>query len=246
MQLQELSEHAEEILTQLWTAAEERQQCVDVHAITVEEREAALAELLEAGLVEQHAGAVTMTTTGRAEAQAVIRRERLAERLLTDILDLGTNEVTEAACQFEHHLRRGIDDEVCTLLGHPQVCPHGSPIPPGACCRAGTAAVKRVISSLADLKPGEGGVVAYLLGRRRELMQRMLAMGVLPGAAITLVQATPSYVFQIGETQVAVDRETAADIYLRVTGRSPLPADSTGRRRRPFGGFRFRGGRRRS
>jgi DtxR family Mn-dependent transcriptional regulator len=242
----DLSEHAEEALAKLWTATEEQgHPCLHIHELKGSEHAAALAELLEAGLVEQHAGTVTLTGTGRTEAQAVIRRERLAERLLTDVLDLGPEQATEAACQFEHHLRRGIDDEICTLLGHPQVCPHGSPIPPGECCRAGTAEASRVISSLAHLRPGQGGVIAYLVGRRRELMQRLLAMGVLPGAEITLQQAAPSFVFQIGETQVAVDQETAEDIYLRLMDQPPLPANSvSGRgRRRGFGFGRGRRGR---
>ncbi len=189
--------------------------------------DSAIAQLIESGLVEQNDEILSMTESGRAEAASIIRRERLSERLLTDVLELRETEVIEAACKFEHLLRRGIDDRICTLLGHPRSCPHGSPIPPGECCRARARSAEKVISALADLSPGQSGVVAYIHARGRELMQRMLAMGVVPGTPISLVQNTPSFVFELGQmggaelgsspaAHLAVDRETAQEIYVRV------------------------------
>jgi len=217
-----LSENAEEILAHLWVAAEQQSPPEQAAEISREGWDAALAELTAAGLTEQGAGAVSLTDSGKAEGASIVRRERLAERLLTDVLELAEGEMEETACKFEHLLRRGLDDEICTLLGHPRFCPHGSPIPPGECCRARARAPAKVISALADLPPGQSGVVAYVHGRRQELMQRMLAMGVIPGAPIALVQTAPSYVFQLGHGLVAVDRETAQDIYVRITER-PSP-----------------------
>lgn len=237
-----LSESAEEILGRLWVAKNERGEPVcPVSDIAIEEREAALAELLESGLVVQQGESVSLTESGEPEGREVVRRERLAERLLTDVLGLGEEQAAEEACRFEHVLRRGTTDEICTLLGHPKVCPHGSPIPPGECCRAGTDSAGKVISSLADLAPGQTGVIAYVRGRRRQMMQRLLAMGAVPGTPVTLLQNAPAYVLQIGLSQVAVDRETAQDIYVRITGRRPMPAQRRGWFARPFHGLRFRG-----
>jgi len=238
-----LSEEAEEALAQLWVIAEEedrdsainsRLSTLDSSTLRAQYGDSAIAQLIEAGLVQERVGAhgcapaLSLTHSGTAEAASVIRRERLAERLLTDVLEIGEAEVEATACEFEHLLRRGIDDEICTLLGHPRFCPHGSPIPSGPCCRARPRSPGKVISALADLSPGQSGVVAYIHGHRRELMQRMLAMGVIPGAPVTLVQSTPSYLFQLGQTQLAVDRETAQDIYLRITQREPTSARRTG------------------
>ncbi len=240
----ELSESAEEVLAQLWAGKEERDEpSCPVREIEVEGRDQGLAELLESGLVDQHADSVSLTAAGEAEGESIVRRERLAERLLTDVLDLGEAQVREEACRFEHVLRRGIDDEICTLLGHPKVCPHGSPIPPGECCRAGARSAGTVISALADLAPGQGGVIAYIHGRRRQMMQRLLAMGAVPGSPIALVQKFPSYVFQLGPSQVAVDRETAQDIYVRLTGKRPALRPEVPWFGRPFRGLRFRRGR---
>jgi DtxR family Mn-dependent transcriptional regulator len=242
----ELSEAAEEILAGLWTAREERgQPSLAASELATDGREEAVRELLEAGLAEQHAGTLSVTESGAEEAESIVRRERLAERLLVDVLDLGEPVAREAACKFEHLLRRGIDDEICTLLGHPQACPHGSPIPRGECCREGARAAGKVVSTLADLAPGQRGVIAYIHGTRREMMQRLLSMGAVPGAPIALLQRAPSFVFQLGHTQVAVDRETARDIYVRLTATAPVPVPPPRWFSHPFRGLRFRRGRRR-
>src|SRR5256885_1041916 len=78
---------------------------------------------------------VELTPRGRQRAADIIRRHRLAERLVTHSLafDIETG-IEEQACEFEHMLSAGATDKICTFLGHPRTCPHGAPIPPGACC----------------------------------------------------------------------------------------------------------------
>ncbi len=238
-ELPELSDAAEEVLAGLWPEhdASEARLC-KVSELSAASDEV-MRELIEAGLVVAENGNATLTLTGQTAAANVIRRERLAERLLADVLLVSDEVATEAACKFEHLLRQGIDDEICTLLGHPQSCPHGSPIPPGPCCAQGAETAGKVISTLADLNAGEGGVIAYLHSQRREIMRRLLAMGAIPGARITLRQRYPSLVFDLGGTEIAVDEETARDIYIRLV-HSPAHRP---RWRNPFR-FRRRGGRR--
>src|SRR5437762_8875254 len=78
---------------------------------------------------------VELTPRGRQRAGDIIRRHRLAERLFTDSLALDTEtEIEQQACKFEHILSPEATDKICTFLGHPRTCPHGAPIPPGACC----------------------------------------------------------------------------------------------------------------
>jgi DtxR family Mn-dependent transcriptional regulator len=229
----EISEPAEEMLAALWQARERGAEEPLPRESLQEHSQEALRELLELGLVELRADRVALTTSGDDQASSVIRRERLAERLLADVIDVGDAVVAEAACRFEHLLRKGVDDGICTLLGHPRVCPHGEPIPRGPCCRQRTVAAGKVVSSLADLSPGEGGAVAYLQSQRREL-------GLIPGVPVVLRQRTPSFVVEVGNTQIAVDRETARDIYVRIAPAAAPPARASGGGRR-FG-FRFRRG----
>src|SRR5437773_1761933 len=78
---------------------------------------------------------VDLTAKGRQRAADIIRRHRLAERLFTDSLAMDSEtEIEQQACKFEHILSPEATDKICTFLGHPRTCPHGAPIPPGACC----------------------------------------------------------------------------------------------------------------
>ncbi len=79
--------------------------------------------------------AIDFTPRGEQRAANIIRRHRLAERLFMETLHIENEaEVEQQACKFEHILSFEATDKICTFLGHPKTCPHGSPIPPGCCC----------------------------------------------------------------------------------------------------------------
>lgn len=167
------------------------------------------------GLLLLDGDAHALTPAGLAQAEMAVRRHRLAERLLHDIIDIPDRRVDEAACEFEHSLHHGIDEHICTLLGHPTTCPHGRLIPPGRCCREGKETSSSVIVSLAEMKPDERGTIAYLSTREPEAMQKLMALGTLPGSLVLVIQTFPSVVYQVGQTQVALDDMLAKDIYVR-------------------------------
>jgi energy-coupling factor transporter ATP-binding protein EcfA2 len=78
---------------------------------------------------------IVFTEKGRKRAEDVIRRHRLAERLFTETFHVhDEKEIAEQACKFEHILSPEATDSICSFLGHPRTCPHGSPIPAGECC----------------------------------------------------------------------------------------------------------------
>jgi DtxR family Mn-dependent transcriptional regulator len=160
-----------------------------------------------------------LTGAGVPEAARAIRRHRLAERLLADVLFTEDAVLEEQACRLEHVLLDGLDESICTLLGHPQFCPHGRPIPGGECCRQMRATVGRLIAPLTELEPGQKGQIAYIQMADPAHLQKLMALGVLPGGAITLLRRSPSYVFEAGYTQFAVDEEIAADIFVRLVKR---------------------------
>jgi putative ABC transport system ATP-binding protein len=84
---------------------------------------------------------IYFTERGRQRAQDVIRRHRLAERLFMQTFQVSDEkEIEQQACKFEHILSPGVTERICTFLGHPRTCPHGSPIPPGPCCAAPSSA----------------------------------------------------------------------------------------------------------
>ena len=90
-----------------------------------------LKKLASDGYLEQIArGEVKLTQKGLEVAVRVLRRHRLAERLLTDVLGMGWEEVHSEACMLEHAISDKVEKRLIALLGDPQTCPHGQPIPP--------------------------------------------------------------------------------------------------------------------
>lgn len=217
----ELTEKAEEILESLWIQTEEEKHpSVPLDQIEVEEKES-VEQLLEAGYVLLSDGNISLSSRGRPFARNVVRRHRLAERLLVDVLGAADRQMHEKACKFEHILDRGLDESICSLLGHPKVCPHGKPIPPGRCCRQRPAQTRPLVTPLSQFVPGQEGKVAYIYAPESDQLQKLVAMGVLPGAPISLIQSFPSYVFQMHQTQFAVDKEIAEAIYVRLVEDKP-------------------------
>lgn len=211
----ELSDRAEEILETLWVhAAEEKKDLVDLGAA---KGEPAVDELLKSGHIKLTNEKITLTEKGRGEGRKIVRRHRLAERLFTDILDIKKSLVHPVSCKFEHLLHEGIEENICILLGHPKTCPHGRPIPAGECCRKTGETIGKIISSLDRLKAHQRGKVAYIHTKDNDKLQKLMAMGVLPGVNIVLIQKFPSYVFQVGQSQFAIDKELAENIFVRTT-----------------------------
>src|SRR5438270_526874 len=72
---------------------------------------------------------VTLTEAGIQAAEAVLRRHRLTERFLVDMLGMQWHQVHEEACRLEHFISGAVEARVITTLNHPTTCPHGNPIP---------------------------------------------------------------------------------------------------------------------
>lgn len=173
-----------------------------------------LAMALEQGFVTLDGGNPALTARGREAGEKVVRRHRLAECLLRDILQVPDPEAEEDACHFEHLLRPGLEDRVCALLGHPLTCPHGRAIPRGDCCRSAARDQVREVGPLCDGRAGQSGIVAYLSTRDNREIQKLMAMGILPGSDIRLIRLFPSYIFAIGHSQFTVDHNLAEKIFV--------------------------------
>jgi DtxR family Mn-dependent transcriptional regulator len=158
---------------------------------------------------------ILLTDTGTTRARGVVRRHRLAERLFRDLLDLSEGAAESQACEFEHILSPEATDSVCTLLGHPPTCPHGKSIPPGDCCGAAHRSVQSLVTGLPHFPIGETGRIVFIAPRFHERMDKLAALGVVPGSEVRLHQRAPAYVLEIGETTVALDPEIASEIFLK-------------------------------
>lgn len=81
------------------------------------------------GLITRSGRSIAMTDEGAALAQAVVRKHRLAERLLVDIIGLDWDKAHVEAGRWEHVISDDVEARLVVLLGDPTTCPHGNPIP---------------------------------------------------------------------------------------------------------------------
>ena len=212
----ERKDRIEELLESLWIITVEGQK--DKSDFSLIKDDEAIKDLLKRGYVVVREKQLILTETGKSEAQKCVRRHRLSERLMADVFDERDTLLHDTSCKFEHLLHKGLERSICTLLGHPKTCPHGKPIPPGSCCRdVSKEKLKKIIMPLAEWGSHKKGKVAYLHTGNRDVLQKIIAMGVLPKTEIVLLQKFPSYVIQVGKSQFAIDKEMASHIYVRQT-----------------------------
>jgi DtxR family Mn-dependent transcriptional regulator len=155
------------------------------------------------------------TDRGRARARDIIRRHRLAERLLVDVLNMRENVAIESdACAFEHFLSPEVTEHICTLLGHPAKCPHGHDIPKGRCCERVQKQVETAVVPLAELSAGESGRIVYIATSDHHLLDRLTSLGLFPGKVVKLHQKEPLLVLILGETQLALEKRLVEDVHV--------------------------------
>jgi DtxR family Mn-dependent transcriptional regulator len=211
----------EELAEELWTLGEQASDRLDdlrAHSQVVP-IDAALDAMRSRGLASVHDGHVRLSATGQVLAQRQVRRHRLAESLLSTVLEIKDDAaVNRTACVMEHVLDTGTTDSICALLGHPKVCPHGKPIPEGPCCRSLSRTLEPLVQPLDRLAVGQKARVVYIAPREPARLVRLSNLGIVPGVILELQQRSPAAVLRVGETTLAVEPEIAAEIYVKRVG----------------------------
>jgi DtxR family transcriptional regulator, Mn-dependent transcriptional regulator len=131
---------------------------------------------------------IRLTDKGRKLATTIVRRHRLAERLLTDVIGLEWEKVHREADRWEHAISADVEEKLVVLLGDPTTCPHGNPIP-------GTKreASRQPVISLVKAAPGQITVVR--ISEKLELSDDALRLvadaHLIPGSTATIVRTGP-------------------------------------------------------
>jgi DtxR family Mn-dependent transcriptional regulator len=218
-----LTREIQEILQTLYSMEEERTVPAAGDAVVNRARVSPkdLDDAVARGVVLKSDQGYTLAECARDEAASVARRHRLAERLLHDVLHVDDEATENVACEFEHFLEEDVAESICTLLGHPTICPHGKPIPRGRCCGESRRELEPVLARLSELAVGETGSIAYVHTRNPSRLDRLSAFGMMPGTGLRVKQRWPSVVITLGETELALDKETAADVFVRRSAHRP-------------------------
>jgi DtxR family Mn-dependent transcriptional regulator len=160
--------------------------------------------------------AIRLTDEGRHYATSIMRRHRLAERLLTDVLKVPWSQVHEEAGRLEHAISPRLEAHLVALLGDPGTCPHGNPIP-------GSANEVSVATQvpLGTLDAGTTVVVRRIdeeIEAQYDRMQELEAGGVMPGHMLRILEPTTpdTQRFDSDGNVIDIDRVVTAKVYVTV------------------------------
>ena len=146
-----------------------------------------LKRLAEQGYIEHvpYYGA-RLTQVGLERAVATIRRHRIIELFLVEVLGYAWDEVHEEAESLEHSASARLVDRMSEVLGTPEADPHGAPIP-----AAEGAFHERRYPSLADIAAGEHAVLRRVSDEDPEALRYLASMGMVPGTDIQVLERSP-------------------------------------------------------
>lgn len=178
-----------------------------------------LKRLEQQGYVRSTDEGVALTPAGREVAVRVVRRLRLAERLLTDVLGLELERVYEEACKLEHVISPEVEARLEQVLRCPDRCPHGLPIP-----RPDGSVEPLPAVTLRDLPAGQGGVVWAIPEEDPQLVAYLKSLRLVPDARVQVVEVAPfngPIFFEADGARHAIGREAAARVWVRTEEGTP-------------------------
>jgi DtxR family transcriptional regulator, Mn-dependent transcriptional regulator len=173
----------------------------------------AVKRLAEAGLLEHipYRG-VELTALGRRMAVAAIRRHRIVERFLADMLGYAWNEADRLAGSFEHELPQEVEDRIYVALNRPATCPHGFPIPDQ------DVGDIPEMPPLYALEPGDAAEVAVPGSTDPEIVEFLDTLGLRPGVRVEVKEKHPfdgPLVLRVDGRERTISQKVAIQIYVR-------------------------------
>lgn len=156
---------------------------------------------------------IMLTEQGATEARRLVRRMRLAERLLSDILHLPLPLIYDEACKLEHAMSDIVEDRLVEVLGDPETCPHGFPIP-SIEGRVGCP----LMETMSGLEPGDEARVVSLPERDGSLLQYLTDQGIRPGVEVKVEEVAPfngPMFLRIDNQRRALSREALAEVRIQ-------------------------------
>ncbi len=156
---------------------------------------------------------IALTDQGRGVAESLVRRHRLSERWLVDVLGMDWSRVHAEACKLEHALSPEVEERLAGTLNNPSTCPHGNPIP-------GTGHLSPDAIPLTEMEAGSEAVLVRVSPegeKNGRLLDYLKENGLLPGTHLTAVEVAPwkgLVTVEVGKTKTAIGLEIAAHLWV--------------------------------
>lgn len=158
-------------------------------------------------------GALALTDAGRARARALLRRHRLVERHLTDVLGLDWTRAHIEADKLEHQVSAAAEQALAEQLCDPETCPHGNPIP-----SARADAVPPPLQSLAACEAQTRATITRINTETPDALRHLATLGLLPNVEIEIENQAPfggPVMVRVGRAHYALGRDLAARIWVK-------------------------------
>ncbi len=165
-----------------------------------------------------------LTEQGRRLATRVMRKHRLAERMLTDVIGLEWEDVHAEACRWEHVMSETVERRLLEILDHPTVSPYGNPIPGLAELGEGDGAVEEAflygveaLDAVADDDEMRVviGRIAEPVQSDEQLMSVLRRVGAQPGKVVTVARAAGGVLVASGGESAEIDADAASHLFVR-------------------------------
>ena len=163
------------------------------------------------GLVESdQSRGIVLTDDGRVAAESIVRRHRLAERMVVDILGMDLAKAHAEAHRLEHAISPELEERIVQKLGNPSTCPFGHPVP-----GSGYTSPENAVS-LDQAEPGADLVIDRVPEDDQSLLEYMVANMLIPGAAVRVEEAAASrgvITLHCNGSQLAFSYDVASKIW---------------------------------
>ena len=215
----EVSAVVENYLQAMYKLKERDEQVVptrlaEVMSVSVATVVGTLKRLTKQGMIEAGSNKeVNLTPRGRELAEAVVRRHRLAERMLTELLGVEWHRAHAEAHRLEHAISPYVEAKLASALGYPKTNPFGQPIP-GYSSDLNPPPMKPLIQT----QEGESTVVERVPEEDRRLLEYFDNSGIRPGAELTVVELAPfkgTVTLLLGGEEVVLGTEVAEKVLVR-------------------------------
>ena len=168
--------------------------------------------LRDEGYIEMRGRSLLLTARGRARAESVVRKHRLAERLLTDIIGLPWEKAHLEAGRWEHVISDEVETRLIEILGHPTTCPHGNPIP-------GSGGRDQTLTTLADSRRGDHVRLERVTEQVEidlDSLAYLSAHGFVPGTEATVSSRAPdgTLILDLGPRSIALGPALAQQLFV--------------------------------